>query len=80
MKICASVLVLSAVIVGQAQAGGKANLGASGFAPAHLTPATGSGDPGKSANAPGDLKVDSTTPLKDAKTLTPGSQNPNKTK
>jgi hypothetical protein len=70
MKICAAVLVLTAIIVGQAQAAGK---GASGVAPGHQTATTPPpGDTGKSGFAPGDLKHDSATPLKNAKTLAPG--------
>ena len=44
------------------------------FAPGHETPVTG--DPGKSGNAPGDLKHDEGA--KNAKLLAPGSKNPNK--
>jgi hypothetical protein len=69
IKICAAVLVFVAMTVGQVQAQGK---GTSGFAPGRQFVTAGSGDPGKSSNAPGDVKHDSTTPLKNAKTLAPG--------
>ena len=77
LKICSAVLVVAALAIGQAQAGGRGgapNLGASTFAPGQLPPIAG--DPGKSGNAPGDIKHDKD--LKDAKSLAPGSKNPNK--
>jgi hypothetical protein len=73
IKICSAVLVVAALAIGEAQAGGR-GLGASSFAPGHGTPVVG--DPGKSGNAPGDIKNDKD--LKDAKSLAPGSKNPNK--
>jgi hypothetical protein len=78
IKICATVLVLAAVTVGQVQAAGKGtpNLGVSTIAPGHQAPIAG--DSGKSGNAPGDLKHDPGTAAKDAKGLAPGSKNPNK--
>jgi hypothetical protein len=76
IKICAAVLVLAVSTISQAQAGGRGspNLGSSSVAPGHGTPVVG--DPGKSGNAPGDIKNDKD--LKDAKSLAPGSKNPNK--
>jgi hypothetical protein len=76
IRIYSAVLVLAALTISQAQAGGRGspNLGSSSFAPGHGTPVVG--DPGKSGNAPGDIKNDKD--LKDAKSLAPGSKNPNK--
>jgi hypothetical protein len=76
IKICSALLVAAALTIGQAQAGGRGspNLGASSIAPGQGTPVVG--DPGKSGNAPGDIKNDKD--LKDAKGLAPGSKNPNK--
>jgi len=77
LKICSAVLFVAALAIGQAQAGGKGgapNLGASTIAPGQLPPVVG--DPGKSGNAPGDIKHEND--LKDAKSLAPGSKNPNK--
>ena len=78
IKIFSAVLVVTALAIGQAQAGGRGspNLGSSSFAPGHGTPVVG--DPRKSGNAPGDIKNDKD--LKDAKSLAPGSTNPNKKK
>jgi hypothetical protein len=76
IKFFSAVLVLAGLTISQAQAGGRGspNLGSSSFAPGHGTPVVG--DPGKSGNAPGDIKNDKD--LKDAKSLAPGSMNPNK--
>jgi hypothetical protein len=76
IAICTAALVVAATTSQLAQAAGKGtpNLGVSGSAPGHITPP--SGTPGKSENAPGDIKHDKD--LKDAKTLAPGSTNPNK--
>jgi hypothetical protein len=53
--ICAAALVLGTI---SAQAGGKGapNLGVSTSTPGHITPPTGT--PGKSENAPGEIKQD----------------------
>jgi hypothetical protein len=67
IKICAAVLVCTAITAAQVQAAGK---GASTFAPGHQAPVAG--EPGKSGNAPGDLKHDPGTAAKNAKTLAPG--------
>jgi hypothetical protein len=74
--ICAAALVLATISAPLAQAGSKGtpNLGVSSSAPGHLQPPTTG--PGKSENAPGDIKKDAH--LKDAKTIAPGSKNPNK--
>ena len=78
--ICAAVLVVATMIVSLAQAGGKGgtpNLGVSASSPGHqVPPSTGATEPGKSEFAPGDIKNDKD--LKDAKSLAPGSSNPNK--
>jgi len=77
--ICAAVLVFATMIVSLAQAGGKGtpNLGVSASSPGHqVPPSTGATEPGKSQFAPGDIKNDKD--LKDAKSLAPGSSNPNK--
>jgi hypothetical protein len=78
IAICVAALIFATISVNLAQAGSKGtpNLGASHFAPGHLPPPTTG--PGKSGNAPGDIKND--TGAKDAKSLAPGSKNPNKKK
>ena len=76
IAICAAALVAATIASQLAQAGGKGspNLGVSGSSPGHITPPTGT--PGKSENAPGDIKQDKGA--KDAKSFAPGSSNPNK--
>jgi hypothetical protein len=77
--ICAAVLVAATIASQLAQAAGKGtpNLGVSASSPGHqVPPSTGPIEPGKSQFAPGDIKNDKD--LKDAKSLAPGSSNPNK--
>ena len=78
--LCAIALVAVTIASQLAQAGRKAggpNLGVSASSPGHqLPPPTGQPAPGKSEFAPGDIKQDKD--LKNAKTLAPGFENPNK--
>ena len=79
LAICAAALVTATVASHLAQAAGKGtpNLGSSASSPGHqVPPSTGPTEPGKSQFAPGDIKNDKD--LKDAKSLAPGSANPNK--
>src|SRR5262245_10366621 len=79
LAIYAAALVVAAIASHLAQAGGRSapNLGVSASSPGHqVPPSTGPAEPGKSQFAPGDIKNDKD--LKDAKSLAPGSSNPNK--
>jgi hypothetical protein len=79
LAICAAALVAATIGSHLAQAAGKGtpNLGVSASSPGHqMPPSTGPTEPGKSQFAPGDIKNDKD--LKDAKSLAPGSSNPNK--
>ena len=73
IAIWATALVTATVASHIALAGGKG--GVSATSPGHTTVPSGSGDPGKSANAPGDRKKDTGTP---AKELAPGDANSKK--
>jgi hypothetical protein len=80
IAICATALVVATIGSHLAQAGGKGNLGVSASSPGHqVPPSTGPTEPGKSQFAPGDIKND-TPGTKDAKSLAPGSNHPNKGK
>ena len=70
ITICGAALLAVAISSQLAQAGGKG--GASAISPGHTTtqPAPPPTDPGKSVNAPGDLK----TPGTSAKSLAPGQK------
>jgi len=74
LAICAAALLAATIASQLAQAGGKGSVSAS--SPGHLTVPSGSGDPGKSANAPGDRKHD--TGAQNAKELAPGDLNSKK--
>jgi len=75
LAICVAALLAATIASHLAQAGSKG--GASNFAPGHQSfGKTGPTEPGKSQFAPGDIKNDKD--LKDAKSLAPGSSNPNK--
>jgi len=79
IAICATALVIATIASQLAQAGGKGtpNLGVSANSPGHqVPPSTGPTEPGKSQFAPGDIKQDQD--LKDAKSVAPGTSNPNK--
>ena len=74
IAICAAALVAATIASQLAQAGGKGggpNLGVSASTPGHTTPPAGTH--GKSENAPGDMKHD-TTGAANAKELAPGDQ------
>jgi hypothetical protein len=82
IAFCATALVIATIGSHLAQAGGKGspNLGVSASSPGHqVPPSTGPSEPGKSQFAPGDIKND-TPGTKDAKSLAPGSTNPNSKK
>ena len=72
--ICAAALVAATVASQLAQAAGKGspNHGVSANSPGHQPVPNGSDDPGKSGNAPGDIKHD--TGATNAKELAPGDQ------
>jgi len=71
IAICAAALVAATIASQLAQAGGKGGVSAS--SPGHLPPpSTGPVEPGKSANAPGDVKHDTGAP--NAKELAPGDK------
>jgi len=74
--ICTTALAIAMMSSQIAHAGSKGtpNHGVSTNAPGQLPPPTSG--PGKSENAPGDIKKDSD--LKDAKTIAPGATNLNK--
>ena len=75
IAICAAALVVATIASQLAQAGGKGGVSAS--SPGHLPPpSTGPAEPGKSANAPGDVKHDTGAP--NAKELAPGDKNSKK--
>jgi len=81
ISICATALIAATIASQLAQAGGRGsgpNLGVSGSSPGHTTtqPSPPPSDPGKSVNAPGDIKSD-TTGATNAKQFAPGSTNPN---
>jgi hypothetical protein len=71
IAMCAAALLIATIASQLAQAGGKG--GVSAIAPGHTTaqPAPPPTDPGKSVNAPGDLKKDNGTA---AKTYAPGQK------
>jgi hypothetical protein len=74
IAICATALVVATFASQLAQAGGKGGVSAS--SPGHLPPPSGPKEPGKSANAPGDIKHDSGAA--NAKELAPGDKNSKK--
>jgi hypothetical protein len=72
LTICAAALLAATIASQLAEAGGKG--GVSAISPGHTTaqPAPPPNDPGKSANAPGDLKKDN--PGTTAKSFAPGQK------
>jgi hypothetical protein len=75
VAICAAARVAATIASHIALAGGKG--GVSATSPGHTTVPSGSGDKGKSANAPGDKMHDSTTAT-NAKEFAPGDANSKK--
>jgi hypothetical protein len=70
IAICGAALVVATIASQLAQAGGKGGVSASSPGHTITQPAPPPTDPGKSANAPGDIKKD--TGAANAKELAPG--------